>query len=160
MGEAQAWERWETWETCATTAIAALLPGQAAAAARPPVVVPEAPAVRPRALPASSSKMRAAAALSLEAARLYHEAADEFEAGAPAAKGGGPAAVWMTIRDYASYRAVSVDTIRRRIGAGMPAEGEGRLTRINKDEADRWWTSNTACFTAKDRRGGSAGSFP
>lgn len=59
----------------------------------------------------------------------------ELEAGAEEEGGDSP---WMRIGDYAAYARVSSDTVRNWIAVGMPATGKGKLTRINRDEADAW----------------------
>jgi hypothetical protein len=102
----------------------------------------EATEVRARVLPASSSKMRAAAIAFHAQESAYHAqeiarlAAEAEEDDASAEKGESP---WMPLAAYASYRKVSVDTIKRAIAEGLPVAGKGRLRRVHKGEADRWW---------------------
>jgi hypothetical protein len=112
--------------------------------------------VRARALPSSSSKMRAAAVLMFEAARLAEEAASEAETEAPPAVA---VCAWMKPELFASYRGVSVETVRRWCQAGMPHTRRGRVIRIDKGDADRWLSSNLACFSGKTRERGSCPSL-
>jgi len=61
---------------------------------------------------------------------------------------------WMNVPEYAKHARVSPDTVRRWVKiSGMPATGEGRLTRINRDEADQW-RKTSACSSAKTRAAG------
>jgi hypothetical protein len=52
---------------------------------------------------------------------------------------------WMKVPVYAKYARVSPDTVRRWIDGGMRAAGgavgKGKLTRVQRDLADRWRTS-------------------
>ena len=61
---------------------------------------------------------------------------------------------WMKPAEYAGHANVSVVTVRRWVNAGMPHTGDGRLVRINKEEADTW-RSNTRFSSAKTTSAGS-----
>lgn len=46
---------------------------------------------------------------------------------------------WMTVAQYAAHARVHPDTVRRVwLVQGMPHAGKGKLTRIQRDDADAW----------------------
>ena len=52
--------------------------------------------------------------------------------------------IYKTIKEYAEYRSVCVNTVRKWIGMGLPVFRMGKIVRVKWQEGDAWLDSVTA----------------